>query len=455
MEQELPISWIETNLDTIVFQKKGKKPLRLEPVEFKNSVPYLDIHALEKGIYRQYADISSSNIMDEDMIAIVWDGARSGWVSKGKFGAIGSTLAALKPINVDINYVFYYLQSNFSLINTNPRGIGIPHVDPTLLWNLRVPLPPLPEQQRIVAKLDTLFGHLDTLKTRLDRIPQLLKDFRQKVLTQAVTGKLTEEWRERRELEEWKMKTLGEFVIKIQAGKNFNCPEYPVTEDTVGLVKISAVTWGKFDPNETKTVLDKSKIFPELFIKKGDFLMSRANTLELVGASLIVDEIKFKIMLSDKIWRVTFKEEIDKRYVNFFLKSSIGRNEIESRATGNQLSMRNISHDSFKKIDFNYPPPEEQQEIVRRVESLFAKADQIEASYQKLKAKIEQLPQALLAKAFRGELVEQLSTDGDARDLLEQIKRAKEGLEKGGKSKKLKAEDEVRMVAEDGVRYGK
>ena len=65
------------------------------------------------------------------------------------------------------------------------------------------------------------------------------------------------------------------------------------------------------------------------------------------------------------------------------------------------------------------------------------------------------MPQALLAKAFRGELVPQLTTDGDARELLEQIKRAKEGLEKGGKGKKMKVEDEFRMVAEDGARYGK
>jgi len=70
----------------------------------------------------------------------------------------------------------------------------------------------------------------------------------------------------------------------------------------------------------------------------------------------------------------------------------------------------------------------------KTIETIFAKADQIKASYQKLKTKIEQLPQALLAKAFRGKLVEQLHTDGDARDLLEEIKRAKVGLEKGGKS---------------------
>ena len=95
------------------------------------------------------------------------------------------------------------------------------------------------------------------------------------------------------------------------------------------------------------------------------------------------------------------------------------------------------------------------QENLKLLESLFAKADRIEASYQNLKAKIETLPQALLAKAFRGELVEQLPEDGDAHVLLEQIKQAKAGLEKGGKGKKLKVEDEIRMVAEAGGRYGK
>ncbi len=328
---------------------------------------------------------------------------------------------------------------------------------------IKIPLPPLPTQQRIVAKLDSLFARIDQMKSSMERIPQLLKAFRQSVLTQAVTGKLTEEWREGKELEEWESKKLGTYITKIQAGKNFSCPEYPVTEDTVGLVKISAVTWGKFDPNETKTVIDKAMIFPDLFIKKGDFLISRANTLELVGASLIVDEIKFRIMLSDKIWRVSFCNQIDKFFVNYFLKSRIGREEIESRATGNQLSMRNISQDSFRDIDINYPPLQEQQEIVRRVESLFAKADRIEAQYQSLKAKIEQLPQALLAKAFRGELVEQLPEDGDARELLEALRQAqrpgKGEMKRSGTGKILRrAQDDtvLKQVAEpEGKYWGK
>ena len=120
-----------------------------------------------------------------------------------------------------------------------------------------------------------------------------------------------------------------------------------------------------------------------------------------------------------------------------------------------EFEVAGINTTQLKTLAVLLPTLTEQQEIVRRVESLFAKADQIEASYQKLKTKIEQLPQALLPKAFRGELVEQLPTDGDARDLLEQIKLAKEGLEKGGKGRKMKVEDAPDLAAEPRENYGK
>jgi type I restriction enzyme S subunit len=272
------------------------------------------------------------------------------------------------------------------------------------------------------------------------------------VLTQAVTGKLTEEWREGKELEEWKEVKLGNYILEIKAGKNFNCPEMPVVKGKVGLVKISAVTWGKFNEEETKTVEDETRIDARLFIKAGDFLISRANTLELVGASLIVDKIENDIMLSDKIWRVRFEKSIIPFFIDSFLKSSKGRSEIESRAVGNQLSMRNISQNSFKDIDIPLPTLEEQKEMVRRVESLFAKADAIEKQYQTLKQKIDSLPQALLAKAFKGELVEQLESDGSAEELLKEIQKAKAGLTKS--TKKL-LKNEIDIAAERVVGYGK
>ena len=84
MEKELPDSWECIELRDVVVYKKGKKPNILKDEPYENAIPYLDIKALEKNEIRQYADLSSSMKLSDESIAIVWDGARSGWVAKGK-----------------------------------------------------------------------------------------------------------------------------------------------------------------------------------------------------------------------------------------------------------------------------------------------------------------------------------------------------------------------------------
>jgi type I restriction enzyme, S subunit len=320
-------------------------------------------------------------------------------------------------------------------------------------------LSPLNEQRRLVAKIEALKTRSQRVKNALSSIPALSDQFRQSVLAAAFRGDLTADWRSSNpdvepadvllertakqlnknynEIENidttyrqsipdtWTFSQL-DFVLKnIQAGKNFTCPEIAVNENTVGLVKISAVTWGKFDATETKTVIDESKIDPKLFIKKGDFLISRANTIELVGACVVVENINHSIMISDKVWRVIFLE-VESQYINYYLKSKQGRKEIESRATGNQLSMRNISQNAFKDIVIAFPPLEEQKEIVRQIQLLFKVADTIEQQYQQSKDAINQLDQSILAEAFRGALVPQDPNDEPASVLLERIRTERE-----------------------------
>ena len=103
MEKQLPKNWVSVSLKEVTKNVKGKKPNIQSEVEFEGSIPYMDIKALEHNIIRQYADIESSKLFDEGDIAMVWDGARSGWVSKTNFGAIGSTLVAFKPVRVLIS----------------------------------------------------------------------------------------------------------------------------------------------------------------------------------------------------------------------------------------------------------------------------------------------------------------------------------------------------------------
>jgi type I restriction enzyme S subunit len=352
----------------------------------------------------------------------------------------------------------WYLNSVFGrawISSVVSQQVGQANVSGAKLKNLKIPLPPLNEQRRIVAKIEELKERTQRAKEALEAIPALLEQFRQSVLGAAFRGDLTADWREENPDVEpasvllertshslnlnfhketnninrdqqiipntWSWTPLKLVVKNIQAGKNFSCPEIPVTEDKVGLVKISAVTWGFFDEKETKTVTDESKIEPSLFINEGDFLISRANTLELVGASVVVEEIRHKIMISDKVWRVTFLEA-ENNYINFYLKSKLGRKEIESRATGNQLSMRNISQNAFKDVVIAIPPLIEQKEIIYRVKYFYKIADAIEYQYQEIKANLGLLDQSILGKAFRGELVPQDPNDEPASVLLERIR---------------------------------
>ncbi len=449
MGKELPKNWVETDLFKLADIYTGKKDANF---------------ASEQGEYNFFtcafkplrADTYS---FEGDVLILPGNGVNVGEVFffSGKFEAYQRTYI-VNDIKISSEYLYYHFKRYWKEIGSLKQyGSATNYIKIGNFKEYNVQFPSLTEQERIVAKLASLFKRLDKIKVSLAKIPKLLQNFRQQVLTQAVTGRLTEEWREGKDLGEWMEETINNVIINIKAGKNFNCPGQPVSGNNVGLVKISAVTWGSFDEKETKTVLDEKKINPELFIKKGDFLISRANTIELVGSCLIVGSIQYKIMLSDKIWRVNFYEEWTKRFINFYLKSNLGRKEIQSRASGNQHSMRNLSQKEFKNITFLKPGLNEQKEIVNLVESLFIKADKIQEKYEFLKATIEKLPQTILHKAFKGELVPQLESDGDARDLLREIEELKSqanSKHKKAKNKNYKIEKgTLYQAAENSSRY--
>jgi len=194
---EYPSHWKIVKLGEFVHSEKGKKPKRLcnEPSEECN-IPYIDIKAFEKGIIERYTDGENCRLCNEDDILIVWDGSRSGFVGKGKNGALGSTLARLNFLGINNDYAYYFMKSKYLEINSRAKGAATPHVDPELLWNYQFPLPPIEEQQRIVDKIEELFSELDSSIEALKRAKQKLKHYRQSVLKSAFEGKLTKSWRE-------------------------------------------------------------------------------------------------------------------------------------------------------------------------------------------------------------------------------------------------------------------
>ncbi|WCC48049.1 restriction endonuclease subunit S [Tenacibaculum finnmarkense] len=158
-------------------------------------------------------------------------------------------------------------------------------------------------------------------------------------------------------------------------------------------------------------------------------MITRAGPRVRVGIASLVKKVRPKLMICDKVYRLRVDKKIIKsEFLEIILNSPQILAIIEIMKTGISDSGLNLTQTKFKSIKFNLPPKEEQTEIVKRVENLFSKADAIENQYKTLKEKIDRLPQAILAKAFKGELVAQLPTDGDAKDLLEEIKKLKESL---------------------------
>lgn len=198
---------------------------------------------------------------------------------------------------------------------------------------------------------------------------------------------------------DWQRGSVAGLIEGIDSGKNLRCEERPPALGETGIVKISAVTWGAFDATKSKTVVSGTRLPDSTRIKPGDLLISRANTLELVGATVLVEEVPGNLHLSDKVLRLRAKPGWAK-WLNIFLNSADGRSEIESRATGNQLSMRNIGQDAIRNIAVPIPPLSEQCRIVARIEALFARTRRARADLECIAPLAQQYVEAETDKAF-------------------------------------------------------
>ena len=339
-------------------------------------------------------------------------GASVGRICTGMSGAYNVALARVaKPDYIDTGYLKYFLKSDIfqrplSMLSRSAQN-GFNKKD---LSTFDFYQPPQVEQQRIAEKLDSVLTKVEQAQARLDKIPTILKRFRQSVLAAATSGELTKDWRKENDVEGWLPIKVGKIVEKIEAGKNIKCQERPPEENEFGIIKISAVTWGIYNEDQSKTLNDNSLFLENRRVKVGDFLISRANTLELLGMPVIVHQVTKNLMLSDKVLRLVM-DEVNNIWLNIFLRSPLGRKEIESRATGNQQSMRNIGQKALLDIDLQLPSEPEKLEIVRCVSELLSNAGLVEKKYQAAKLHVDKMTQSILARAFSGKLFSPISED--------------------------------------------
>lgn len=305
--------------------------------------------------------------------------------------------------------------------------------------SLQVRLAPFNEQTRISQKLDELLVQVDTLKARLNTIPSLIKRFHQSVIAAATSGQLTEEWRQG-ESANWKAVTLADMI----EGKPRNgySPKTVAHETTTRTLSLSATTTGVFRDEFFKYIDEKIPPESHLWLKPGDILIQRANTLEYVGVSVIYDGEPMKYVYPDLMMKCRTKEGVLTKYLHICLSSHKTRKYFRDNATGTSGNMPKINQQTVMSAPILLPSAQEQAEIVRRVEKLFAFADQLEAKVASAKRRIDLLTQSILAKAFRGELVPQDPNDEPASVLLERIKAQRAAAPKAKRGRKAATSDD-------------
>ena len=306
----------------------------------------------------------------------------------------------LRPKPFYLPKAFYY-----ALQSVNIPNLGYRRHFP-LFNKFSIPLPPFAEQHRIVDHIESLFAKLDEAKEKAQAVLDSFETRKAAILHKAFTGELTAKWREEHNISKttWCEKKWGDFLQSIEAGKNWSAEGRPPEGTEFGVVKVSAVTWGEFDELESKTCVVAEQWNSKTQIHKGDFLFSRANTLQLVGNCVIVRNISKRLMLSDKILRFKFDEIARPRFVLFFTRSRIYREQVEQLASGNQDGMRNISQKNLKLVSFPIPIVVEQIEIISILDRAFAKEQQAKEAAEIVLDQIELMKKSILARAFRGEL---------------------------------------------------
>lgn len=470
MGNKLPKNWIETNLETIIERMSNGSGLKQFEEPFENSFPISRIETIwnetidldrVKYVNPTQADIEKYTFLKGDVLFSHINSDKH----LGKTAVFNLDTVLIHGINLLLlrahpqfngyllNYFLRYYRLTGKFIEVAQRSVNQSSINQKKLNTFRIPLPPLAEQNRIVEKLDRLFAQLEILKTSMAKVPLLLKDFRQQVLTQAVTGKLTEEWRKDKKMKNWEEFTLSELII--EKPRNGYSPQAVGYETEVKSLSLSAITSGVFNPAYVKYLdIESPSKNSHLWLKNGDILIQRSNSLEYVGTSAIYHGEDFEFIYPDIMIKIRANYKITTNYLNYCLSSFKTREYFRNNATGTAGNMPKINQVVVMNTPINLPSDLEQEEIEIRVESLFAKGDAIEQQYKSLKTKIDTLPQAILHKAFKGELTEQLDTDGDARELLKQIQELKNSAVKPKKAttKKVKNYPEgdgvLGMVAE-------
>ncbi|MGY0058411.1 restriction endonuclease subunit S [Streptomyces sp. LZ34] len=270
------------------------------------------------------------------------------------------------------------------------------------LRDIRLPLPPLTEQHRIVVILRERLQRIDRGNDALRRAAAgitALQDAAHNALTPGCDmflGSIPHGW-------SWGR--LGDVINVIEAGRSLEHDGRPARGDEWGVIKTSAVTQGAFLETENKAVRAGVRVDERHEIKAGDILLCRANSPDHVGASVCVTACRPRLLLSDKSLRLVPERNVDGRWLVQLLATSYVRTQIAQRSSGTLRSMRNISQSNLRDIPIPIAPPCEQERLGRKATAWNQGAHRLSSRVQRALETSDELRQALADAACTGRLV--------------------------------------------------
>ena len=373
--------------------EKGKKPLSHSKEPVAGYLPYVDIKAFEQGIIDNYAMVERSLSCEDGDLLIVCDGSRSGLTGRAIKGVVGSTLSKIWADGLTTEYLRYFIQSKYTLLNTQKKGTGTPHLNAEILKKSHLIVPSVPEQERIVAHIEELFSELDKAVETLQTTKHQLAVYRQAVLKEAFRGIAQENYR-----------PLKTAIV----GSPQNGLYKPKTAYGTGtrILRIDGFYDGFISSDycfKRLTINDDEASRYKLCIL--DLVVNRVNSMPYLGKCALIRNLDEVTVFESNIMRIQLDSTlVDPEYVTYFLSSLFGRKELTKNAK------QAVNQASINQTDVGnamIPIPSSvayQRQMVSKIESRLSVCDSIEQTVNTALAHADAMRQSIFKQAFEGKL---------------------------------------------------
>jgi type I restriction enzyme S subunit len=426
---DLPPAWVAAPIGTLCSLNNGRA---FKPTEWStNGLPIVRIQNLNdpKAKFNHYSgDYGDQYHLKGGELLFAWSGTPG-----TSFGAHvwqgGEALLNQHIFRVDLDeraierrfFRYAINQKLDELIGKAHGGVGLRHVTKGKFEQTEIALPPRAEQTRIADKLESLLAKVSGCQEQLNRVPQILKKFREAVLDAAVSGRLTEEWRSEVGVKrkDWRTKTLVELCEPTRVITYGVIKLGDETPDGAPCLRTSNVRWLRIDEGGIKRIRRSlSAEYSRTILTGSEVLVNVRGTLG--GVSDVPQHmIGWNVSREIAVVPVSADQAIP-RFLALEIATNSGQRWLRGVQKG--VAYTGINIEDLRAFPVELPSLNEQREIARRVGELFAFADSLKRRYEAAAARFEKLTPSILAKAFRGELVPQDPNDEPANVLLDQTR---------------------------------